>query len=54
MMFTPFAFSAAARLSGVWPPNCTMTPSQHFSCCVDLQHVLEGERLEIEPVGLVS
>ena len=46
--------SASASLSGVWPPNCTMTP-----CSVplralgvdDLQHVLGGERLEIEPVG---
>ena len=46
--------SGSASLSGVWPPNCTITP-----CSVpllrlgvdDLQHVLGGERLEIEPVG---
>ena len=46
--------SGSASLSGVWPPNCTMTP-----CSVplralgvdDLEHVLGGERLEIEPVG---
>ena len=25
-MGTPAASSAAANLSGVWPPNCTMTP----------------------------
>jgi hypothetical protein len=28
MMFTPLAFRPAARLSGVWPPNWTMAPSQ--------------------------
>jgi hypothetical protein len=25
-MFTPAASSPAARFSGVWPPNCTITP----------------------------
>ena len=30
MMFTPRAFRALARLSGVWPPNWAMAP-QHFS-----------------------
>lgn len=28
MMFTPLALSAVARLRGVWPPNCTIAPSQ--------------------------
>ncbi len=50
----PASSSARASFSGVWPPNCTMTP-----CSVpfwrlgleDLQHVLGGQRLEIEPVG---
>ena len=26
-MLTPFFLSAAARLSGVWPPNCAITPT---------------------------
>ena len=51
---TPASSSGSASFSGVWPPNCTMTP-----CSVplralgvdDLEHVLGGQRLEIEPVG---
>ena len=46
--------SAFARLSGVWPPNCTMTPSSvplRLLDPHDLDHVLGGQRLEIEPVG---
>ena len=27
MIGTPSRFSGSARLSGVWPPNCTITPS---------------------------
>ncbi len=50
----PEASSACASFSGVWPPNWTMTPtSVPFSCSFDedRQHVLGGQRLEIEPVG---
>ena len=46
--------SAFARLSGVCPPNCTMTPSnapRELLDPHDLDHVLGGQRLEIEPVG---
>ena len=27
MMGTPACFSGRASVSGVWPPNCTITPS---------------------------
>ena len=46
--------SAAASLSGVWPPNWTMTPSTRAAALLDahdLDHILGGQRLEIEPVG---
>ena len=46
--------SAAASFSGVWPPNWTMTPSTRAAALLDphdLDHVLGGQRLEIEPVG---
>ncbi len=49
----PAASSAAASFSGVWPPNCTMTPSSVPRALLDphqLDHVLGGQRLEIEPV----
>ena len=49
-MGTPARASGNARLSGVWPPNCTITPSG-FSTLDDVQHVLEGQRLEVQPVG---
>ena len=45
--------SAWASLSGVWPPNCTITPLTVplvSSVPHDLEHVLFGQRLEIEPV----
>ncbi len=48
------ASSAAASFSGVCPPNCTMTPSKRPAPLLDpddLDHVLGGQRLEIEPVG---
>ena len=48
------ASSAAASFSGVWPPSCTMTPEQRAVALLDahqLDHVLGGQRLEIEPVG---
>ena len=51
---TPAFSSGSASFSGVWPPNCTMTPlSVPLDCstCDDLQHVLGGQRLEVEPVG---
>ena len=44
----------AASFSGVWPPNCTMTPSSVPFLLLgidDLDHVLGGQRLEIQPVG---
>ena len=47
---TPAFFSSAARLSGVWPPNWAMTPSG-FSFSWMAQHVLQGQRLEIELIG---
>ena len=55
MMWHAVFFEAlAARFSGVWPPNCTMTP-QHLVVAVlalvDVQHVLERERLEVEAVA---
>ena len=46
--------SASASFSGVWPPSWTMTPwSVPLDCSSadDLEHVLGGQRLEIEPVG---
>ncbi len=36
--------------SGVWPPNCTITPLGR-SLAHDVGDVLEGERLEVQPVG---
>ena len=50
----PASSSACASLSGVCPPNWTMTPSSSPFCLLDaqdLEHVLGGQRLEIEPVG---
>ena len=50
----PASSSALASFSGVCPPNCTMTPcSVPFACSLsqDFEHVLGGQRLEIEPVG---
>jgi hypothetical protein len=38
-----------ASLSGVWPPNCTITPCG-FSRSTIVQHVLERQRLEVQPV----
>ena len=49
---TPAASSPAARLSGVCPPNCTITPSGR-SRSDHVQHVLQRQRLEVEPVGRV-
>ena len=43
----------SASLSGVWPPNCTITPCSLplLARLDDLEHVLDGQRLEVEPVG---
>ena len=49
----PAFSSASASFSGVWPPNCTMTPRSSpvgLLGAQDLQHVLRRQRLEIEPV----
>ncbi len=51
---TSAASSARASFSGVWPPNCTMTPASVPLLPLggdDLEHVLGGQRLEIQPVG---
>ena len=49
-MRTPAAASSPAMFSGVWPPNCTMTPSR-LLLLVNAQHVFHGERFEVELVG---
>ena len=49
---TPARASGTASLSGVCPPNWTITPSG-FSRSTIAHHVLERQRLEIEPVGNV-
>ena len=50
MIGAPAASSARDSFSGVWPPNCTITP---FGLLLgdDLEHVLERQRLEVQPVG---
>ena len=50
MIGTPNFSRSRASLSGVWPPNWTITP-HGFSTSDDLQHVLERQRLEVQPVG---
>ena len=47
---TPSRFSGSASVSGVCPPNCTITPSG-FSVSHDVQHVFERQRLEVQPVA---
>ena len=47
---TPASSSAPASFSGVWPPNWTITPSG-CSSSTDGEHVLGGQRLEVEAVG---
>ena len=47
---TPASCSPAASLSGVWPPNWTMTPSG-CSTSHDGEDVLERQRLEVQAVG---
>ena len=44
------AAGRAASLSGVCPPNCTITPSRLLDLD-DAEHVLERERLEVQAVG---
>jgi hypothetical protein len=51
-----FAFSSdSASFSGVWPPNCTITPWRAVRALGvdDFQYVFRRERFEIEPVGRV-
>ena len=53
---TPASLSPCASPSAVWPPSCTTTPtsSPDWDLRVDdLEHVLECERLEVEPVARV-
>ena len=50
MIGTPAASSALARLSGVCPPNCTITPVG-LHPVADVEHVLDGQRLEEQVVG---
>ena len=50
----PASSSGLASFSGVWPPNCTITPSSSPLRLLDLdqlEHVLGGQRLEVEAVG---
>jgi hypothetical protein len=49
MMGTPFFSRSRASLSGVCPPYWTMTPDRLLDAH-DLQHVLQGQRLEVEAV----
>ena len=48
----PASCRRCAKFSGVWPPNCTMTPSGFFHIH-DIHHVLKGQRFKIQPVGNV-
>ena len=51
---TPASSSGRASLSGVWPPNCTMTPRsapRERSVSMISSTSSAGERLEIEPIG---
>ena len=51
---TPASLSRCARPSGVWPPSVQMTPATGpaaRSASHHLEDVLEGQRLEVEPVG---
>ena len=51
---TPASLSPCARPSAVWPPSCTTTPTSSPLWRLgvdDLEHVLERERLEVEPVA---
>ena len=51
---TPSSLSAWASPSGVWPPSWTMTPAIGPGLPLgvdDLEHVLERERLEVQPAG---
>jgi hypothetical protein len=52
MIGTPLASRSRASFSGVWPPNCTMTPTG-FSTCDDLEHVFQRQRLEVQAIRRV-
>ena len=50
----PADLSPLASPSAVWPPSCTMTPTSSPLCALGvehLEHVFEGQRLEVQPVG---
>ena len=52
-ILTPAACSGSASLSGVWPPYCTThatSPPASCSRVDDRRDVLEGERLEVQPI----
>src|SRR5664280_642669 len=56
---TPASLSRCARPSGVWPPSWTITPTtsgEVVGVIVQLgldhlEHVFDGQRLEVQPVG---
>ena len=53
----PAAWISSASLSGVCPPSWTITPSSSPLLALaveDFEHVLAGQRLEIEPVRRVG
>ena len=49
---TPASTARFASRSGVWPPNWITTPAG-CSTLDDVEHVLDRERLEVQPVGRV-
>jgi hypothetical protein len=49
MIGTPLASRSRASLSGVWPPNWTMTPNRLFDGD-DLEHVFQRQRLEVQAI----
>ena len=50
---TPASARGSARLMAVWPPNWTRRPSG-CSRSMTFEHVLQRQRLEVEPVGRVE
>ena len=51
---TPASLSPCARPSGVWPPSWQIDAGDRAGLLLgvhDLEHVLERQRLEVEPVG---
>ena len=55
-MRTPAACSGSASFSGVWPPYCTThgdVAARRFLAVDDRHHVLERQRLEVQPIDRV-